>query len=143
MTGLRIDHIDGLWDPELLPAAAAGGQRGARQRSYIVVEKILGRDEPLPREWPVRGTTGYDFLNALNGIFVEPGGLAALESSMRAARASPLPFAEICYDRNKQVMQQLFAGEVNALGQHLGPLAAQHRQARDVRLSELMERWWR
>src|SRR5262249_13557847 len=59
ITGLRVDHIDGLWDPgcflrRLDTAIAAEGHR-----LYVVVEKILGREEPLPSEWPVSGTTGY------------------------------------------------------------------------------------
>ncbi|HWB86155.1 MAG TPA: malto-oligosyltrehalose synthase [Bryobacteraceae bacterium] len=138
VTSLRIDHIDGLWDPgcylrRLQTRAAEGAPL------YVVVEKILGRDEPLPREWPVNGTTGYDFLNALNGIFIEPNGLARIEAAYALHTGSSLPFAELCYAANKQVIQQLFTGEVNALAHHLGKIAAEHRSARDIRLSELME----
>jgi len=135
VTGLRIDHIDGLWDPgcflQRLQAAAGG-------RLYVVVEKILGRDEPLPADWAVDGTTGYDFLNALNGVFIQAEGLRRLEEIYSRQTGNYLPFAELCYASNKQVMETLFRGEVTALGHHLGRLAAQHRQARDIRLSELM-----
>jgi malto-oligosyltrehalose synthase len=68
VAGLRIDHVDGLWDP----AAYLDRLRQAAD-TYIVVEKILGRDEPLP-PWPVDGTTGYDFLNLLNGLYVDHDG---------------------------------------------------------------------
>ncbi|PWU09519.1 MAG: malto-oligosyltrehalose synthase, partial [Terriglobia bacterium] len=138
VTGLRIDHIDGLWDPgcflRKLEAAGAGGGR-----LYVVVEKILGREEPLPQEWPVSGTTGYDFLNAVNGIFVCPEGLRKLEEIYSRRTGNYLPFAELCYISNKQVMETLFKGDVNALGHHLGRLAAGHRVGRDIRLSELMD----
>jgi (1->4)-alpha-D-glucan 1-alpha-D-glucosylmutase len=135
VTGLRIDHIDGLWDPECY-------LRRMQERSggvYVVVEKVLGRGEELPQEWPVQGTTGYDFLNALNGIFVDPLGLQRLEADYAARTGSQLPFAELCYQCNKLVMDHLFIGDINALAHRLGALAAHHRQARDVRLSELRE----
>jgi (1->4)-alpha-D-glucan 1-alpha-D-glucosylmutase len=141
VTGLRIDHIDGLWDPgcflQRLQSQLGPGE--GRQGVYVVVEKILGRGEPLPREWPVAGTTGYDFLNALNGIFIRPGGLERLEEIYAQRTGQHLPAAELCYRSNKDVMKTLFVGDVNALGHRLGRLAARHRQARDVRLSELTD----
>lgn len=141
VTGLRIDHIDGLWDPSCflrrlqsqLPPAEGEGP------FYVVVEKILGRGEPLPGDWPVAGTTGYEFLNALNGIFIRPEGLERLEELYARRTGNYLPFAELCYQACKHVMRELFPGDVNALGHHLGRLAARHREARDVRLSELTE----
>jgi (1->4)-alpha-D-glucan 1-alpha-D-glucosylmutase len=138
VTGLRIDHIDGLWDPEcfLRRLEAAGG---GEKRLYVVVEKILGRGEQLPREWPVSGTTGYDFLNAVNGIFIQPEGLGKLEEIYSRRTGDDLPFAELCYASNKLVMETLFKGDANALGHHLGRLAAGHREARDIRLSELID----
>ncbi len=134
VTGLRIDHIDGLWDPECYLRRMQSRSGGV----YIVVEKILGRDEPMP-DWPVNGTTGYDFLNALNGIFVEPRGLERIEKTYANRTGSHLPFAELCYQCNKLAMESLFTGDMNALSHHLGALAAYHRQARDVRISELRE----
>ena len=136
VTGLRIDHIDGLWDPGCFLQRI---QNAAGHRMYVVVEKILGRDEPLPADWPVAGTTGYDFLNAVNGVFIQPGGLRQLEEIYSRHTGNYLPFAELCYASNKQVMETLFRGDVNSLGHHLGRLAAQHRQARDIRLSELID----
>jgi (1->4)-alpha-D-glucan 1-alpha-D-glucosylmutase len=138
LTGLRIDHIDGLWDPgcflKRLQNAVGGGKP-----FYIVVEKILGRDEPLPHEWPVSGTTGYDFLNALNGIFIEPSGLARLQEIYNQRTGDAMPFAEVCYQCNKLVMVRLFAGDVRALVNRLCALAAHHRQARDIPVSELWD----
>src|SRR4029078_11348562 len=84
ITGLRIDHVDGLMDPsrylERLQRACAAVSDAAtaavtedaaaagRLQTYVVVEKILSGDETLPREWPVHGTTGYEFLNLVNGL---------------------------------------------------------------------------
>ena len=140
VTGLRVDHVDGLHDPEgyLERLQNAAGAAAAERPVYVVVEKIQGREEPLPRPWQVCGTTGYDFVNVLNGIFIEPAGLDAMEAAYSRITGETLPFAEVCYARNKQVMWKLFAGEVNALGHHLGRLAARDRGARDVPLSELM-----
>ncbi len=135
ITGLRIDHIDGLCDP----ACYLGRLAGPAGDLYIVVEKILGRDEELPAEWPVAGTTGYDFLNAVNGIFVDPAGLAKLEEIYARFTGFHLPFAEVCYQATKEVIKGLFRGDFAALARHLGRLAARHREARDVPLTELAE----
>jgi (1->4)-alpha-D-glucan 1-alpha-D-glucosylmutase len=138
-TGLRVDHVDGLHDPQAYLArlqAAIGGSE--TQEFYVVVEKILGRGERMPPRWQTAGSTGYDFLNVLNDVFVHPGGLASIEETYSAFTGERRPFAEVCYSRNKQVMWQLFPGEVHALGHHLASLAAQDRQARDMPLSELM-----
>lgn len=139
VTGLRVDHIDGLYDPEAylerLHAASAGA--APDRPVYVVIEKILGREEQLPGDWKTCGTTGYDFLNAINGIFVDNEGLRAVEAFYARFTGENLPFAEICYQRNKQVMQELFAAEVQMLGHHLGKLAARDWQGRDVPLSEL------
>jgi (1->4)-alpha-D-glucan 1-alpha-D-glucosylmutase len=139
VTGLRVDHVDGLHDPEgyLARLQAAAGQVVSGAPVYVVVEKVLGREESLPGSWQTCGTTGYDFLNALNGLFVEPAGLREIEAAYSRFTGQTEPFSEVCYARNKQVMGQLFAGEVNALGHQLGKLAALDLQARDVPLSEL------
>ncbi|MBL1099955.1 malto-oligosyltrehalose synthase [Streptomyces coffeae] len=82
--GLRVDHPDGLADPggylrrlDREVRAAAGGD-GAGGGRWIVVEKILARDERLPMDWPVAGTTGYDALHHIDGLFLDPDGAAAL-----------------------------------------------------------------
>lgn len=92
VTGLRIDHLDGLYDPgaylvrlqeHLAKTGTGRGATGDRERGglgfFVVVEKILGWEEELPREWPVHGTTGYDFLNMVNGLFVHGEGMGALD----------------------------------------------------------------
>lgn len=141
ITGLRVDHVDGLYEPlgYLRRLQSSINPDSDQPGVYVIVEKILGPGERLPEEWPAFGTTGYDFLNAVNGIFVDAKGFWQLEKIYAEFVGSEVPFAEIGYARNKQVMEQLFAGEVRALGHDLGELAAQDRQARDVPLSELMQ----
>ncbi len=145
VSALRVDHIDGLYDPlgylQRLQSAAATalGAPESSQALYVVVEKILGANERLPEEWPVCGTTGYDFLNLVNGVFIDPEGLRALEEIYAQFTQSKMSFSYVCYTRNKQVIEQLFAGETKALGHQLGRLAAQDRRARDLPLSELLQ----
>lgn len=141
VAGLRVDHVDGLHDPEgyLARLQAAASEAASQRPVYIVAEKILGREEPLSESWQACGTTGYDFVNALNDLFIDPDGLRSIEAAYARFTGDPAPFAETCYARNKQVMWKMFAGEVHAFGHHLGRLAAQDWQARDVPLSELVE----
>ncbi len=143
VTGLRIDHVDGLYDPlgylMMLQDAVSRATGQGGHPLYIVVEKILGEGETLPAEWPVSGTTGYDFLNAVNALFIDPGGWNALDGIYTRFTGSSRPFAEVCYAGNKKVMQTLFAGEVQALTHHLARLAAQNRRARDLPLYELVQ----
>ena len=73
VTGLRIDHVDGLLDPLKYLSnlqREAQGRKTEAHPFYVVVEKILGHDELLRREWPVQGTTGYEFLNDAQALFV-------------------------------------------------------------------------
>jgi (1->4)-alpha-D-glucan 1-alpha-D-glucosylmutase len=141
--GLRVDHVDGLHDPvryleRLRAATAAKEESRSPANRYLVVEKILGREEPLPDDWPVAGTTGYDFLNAVNGLFVDPAGLSRLEKDFRRFTGCKLSYAEVSYTRNKQVIYQLFAGELAAFAHSLARLASQDRHARDIPLPELI-----
>lgn len=140
ITGLRIDHIDGLSDPlgylrrlrERLNAAGA-----APQGFYLTVEKILARDESLPTAWPVAGTTGYDFLNKLNCLFVHPAGCEALASAYARFAGIKLDYGLLVYNKKKQIMETILAAEMRALGHHLRLLAEEDRYARDTPLSDL------
>lgn len=141
VAGVRIDHIDGLHDPlgylrRLQGAVAGDGIETNEQNFYVLAEKILGNDERLP-DWPLAGTTGYDYLNALNGIFVDPAGLSEIVRHYNRLNGISVPFSEICYEKNKLVMDTLFANEINVIGHYLGQLAAQDRRARDIPLSEI------
>jgi (1->4)-alpha-D-glucan 1-alpha-D-glucosylmutase len=132
VTGLRVDHVDGLRDP-------AAYLRRLHFAPYVIVEKILASDEELPDDWEQSGTTGYDFLNYLNGLFVSPEGVKTLGEVYRRFTGFEEDFARVRYTRKKQVMNDLFAAEVRALGFHLGQLAAQDRYARDLPFESLLQ----
>lgn len=141
VTGLRIDHIDGLYDPqEYLDRlqehlSAAGSSSGF----YVVVEKILSNGEELPAAWPTYGTTGYDFLNSLNGLFVDEEGLAVLEELYARYSGAETDFTRVVYNQKKLVMTRLFASEVRSLVGELGRLAEGDRLGHDLTLAELEE----
>jgi (1->4)-alpha-D-glucan 1-alpha-D-glucosylmutase len=134
VTGLRIDHIDGLYDPighmRKLQLRLAGEPAGD-DRFYIVVEKILEHGEELPREFPVSGTTGYDFLDSVNALFVDANGLEHLDRFYSNFTGVTATFDDICYNRKKQIIHELFSGEMRSLGKQLGAVAMPDRNARD------------
>ncbi|MFN7999315.1 MAG: malto-oligosyltrehalose synthase, partial [Bryobacteraceae bacterium] len=135
VTGVRIDHVDGMYDPL---GYLRRMQDLAGRQLYMVVEKVLGRNEQLPQDWPVAGTTGYEFMDAVNEIQIDPQGLEHLEETYARVTGSKRPFAELCYASNKKVMRQLFPGEINRFANELARLAARHREARDIPLSEVL-----
>lgn len=145
-SGLRIDHVDGLLDPqgylERLHGELAGSGRpaappGPALAPYLVVEKILAAGESLPRGWPVCGTTGYEFLNALNRVFVDRRGSKVLDQTYARFIGARLVFRDIVYQSKCLVINTLFGGEIRSLGQQLGRLAEGDRGARDLPLGEL------
>ncbi|OAT86321.1 malto-oligosyltrehalose synthase [Desulfotomaculum copahuensis] len=141
VTGLRIDHIDGLYDPEAYLIRLQEQLTGKREGAgfYVVVEKILGPVEELPANWPVHGTSGYDFLNLVNGLFIHSEGLDRLEEIYRCNGGPEDSFEEIVYKMKKRAMAELFSGEMRTLAGQLGRLAEQDRHARDLTLDELAE----
>jgi (1->4)-alpha-D-glucan 1-alpha-D-glucosylmutase len=142
--GLRIDHIDGLRDPLAYvnrlreQSSKDPGTENSRE-FFVFVEKILGRTERLPREWPVSGTTGYDFLNALNAVFVDPKGAKCIEEVYDRFVGKKLTYADLLYQKKKLVMSTLLGVEMRSLGHELSLLAAKDRYARDLSRSDLMQ----
>jgi (1->4)-alpha-D-glucan 1-alpha-D-glucosylmutase len=139
VTGLRIDHIDGLYDPlaylrRLQSHSLSAMDASGEPSFYVVAEKILTGEESLPDAWPVAGTTGYDFLNTLNRVFVDSQGLQRLRAAYHQLIASDQPFHDMVYDKKKQVMSDLFAGEVRSLSHALARLAQHDRHALDLPL---------
>src|SRR5579862_605526 len=140
--GLRIDHIDGLRDPagylNRLQERLAASQPGS-QAPYVVVEKILSRGESLPGDWAVSGTTGYEYLNAANGLFVSPTGARKLEQIYFNFISKEMNFADVVYGKKKLVMNSLLRVEMRSLGRQLADLAAHDRYARDILRPELLD----
>jgi (1->4)-alpha-D-glucan 1-alpha-D-glucosylmutase len=147
--GLRIDHPDGLYAPAgylgALRERGARELRGGRDDEspgpslYVVVEKILGPDEPLPDHWPVDGTTGYELLNALNGLFVDPKGARTLEQTYQRFTGQTDSFADIADETKRLVTDTTMASELTMLGRRLGRLAERRRESRDFTERTLTE----
>ncbi len=141
VTGLRVDHIDGLHDPQeylcRLRENLPGAEREDEPDFYVVAEKILGEGETLPAAWPVHGTTGYDFMNDLNGLFVDERGIRELDRFYGSLTGTEQDFATVVYTQKKKVLQELFTGDMRRLARRLGRQAAEDRHGRDLTLREL------
>ncbi|MFZ5597281.1 MAG: malto-oligosyltrehalose synthase [Bacillota bacterium] len=138
VTGLRIDHIDGLFNPgEYLTRLQESLSTGGRL-FYVVVEKILCGDEELPDSWPVYGSTGYDFINILNSVFIDSRGLAEIDRFYTGLCGGD-KFADIVYRAKKLVIKDLFGADLDSLTGRLAALADMDRYGRDLTTSELKE----
>ncbi len=135
LDGLRVDHVDGLADPEgylcRLRDAAAG--------VYVVVEKILGADEELPGSWPVAGTSGYDFLNRVNQLFVDPANEAAMRAGYARFTGHAESYAEVVHAAKLQIMREELAAEAERLTGLLADVCEGHRRQRDHTRRELRD----
>ncbi|MBI2869928.1 MAG: malto-oligosyltrehalose synthase [Chloroflexi bacterium] len=123
VTGLRVDHIDGLKDPRLYLERLRSRLGEPSAAGYVVVEKILAWDESLPGSWPVEGTTGYEFLNRANHVLVNGTSSARMSEIYRGFTGNALPYDDVIYRRKKQVMRELFPAEINSLARRLVRLA--------------------
>jgi (1->4)-alpha-D-glucan 1-alpha-D-glucosylmutase len=132
VNGLRIDHPDGLRDPvtylralqhaatcAAVQAPAAEAERGENQKVYVVVEKILTGSERLREDWPVHGTTGYEQLNLIGGVFIQGDGARELERSYAQFSAQPTTYSELAYQSKKQVLKERFAVELNRIADQI------------------------
>jgi (1->4)-alpha-D-glucan 1-alpha-D-glucosylmutase len=132
--GLRVDHVDGLRDPE-------GYLHRLRQlvgpEVRVVVEKILAGDEPLPSSWPVEGTTGYDFAALVDGLFVDGAREDACTKLHERATGCTDDWDEVVHTAKFQVMRDDLAAEVDALTKLLAQVCAEHRRHRDHTRREL------
>ncbi|MGE5175970.1 MAG: malto-oligosyltrehalose synthase [Hyphomicrobiales bacterium] len=160
VTGVRIDHLDGLSDPRqylerlrraiasgvpdgapegsgLAPEAATPAGAAPRPRRYVVAEKILSEGETLPRAWSLHGTTGYDFLNLANGLFIDPRGEKALARAYERATGDRAPFVDVVYESKKVVMETTLASELNLLAHALNRISEGDRLSRDFTLNSL------
>ncbi|HKN18245.1 MAG TPA: alpha-amylase family glycosyl hydrolase, partial [Dissulfurispiraceae bacterium] len=169
VTGLRVDHADGLYNPleylrilqqacfeHLQPpgrepqdtAAPGPDSSGPESNSdkqpeeafllqlqykpfYIVVEKILARNEKMPHGWPVFGTTGYSYLNSLNGIFVETRNAILFDRIYSQFIRDKINFPEVTYEKKKLVMQVSMSGEIHTLGNYISRTTEKDRHSRD------------
>ncbi len=111
ISGLRIDHIDGLYDP----AAYLENLRARAGDAYIVVEKVLSPGEDLPAGWKIQGTTGYDFLNRLNGLFCDSTGEGGLGAMFRDFAAVTNSYEHIVYESKRLILESYMRSEISQL----------------------------
>jgi (1->4)-alpha-D-glucan 1-alpha-D-glucosylmutase len=169
--GLRIDHIDGLFDPKqylerlqrrarevLAPPGLApdpNAERPLEQSTepapeemtehtdadlfFVVVEKILAAHEHLREDWPIAGTTGYDFLNRVHGLFVDPQGEAPLRRIYERFIGEPVSFEETAYVSKRQVMDFELASELRVLANEYNRLTESSWLTRDYTLVGLRQ----
>ncbi len=133
--GLRIDHIDGLFDP----TAYLGQMRQRLPGMYLIVEKILDDGEDLPAAWPVQGTTGYDFLNAVNGLFVSEKNAGPMERLYRSFTGLAGSAAQLLRERKRLALNTLFRGELERLLRLTERIAAGTIEGRDLMGSRLRQ----
>jgi (1->4)-alpha-D-glucan 1-alpha-D-glucosylmutase len=138
VTGLRIDHPDGLRDPlayfKNLHAMYRSQQPpGDNEASeiYIVAEKILSGDEPLRADWPVAGTTGYDWLNDVGRLQIDADGLAAIREFYDRVTGNTAKPADVVYESKRAVLFSSMSSELQLLAASLYRIAQGHRASRD------------
>ena len=134
VAGLRVDHVDGLRQPAAylrLLRHAAGPD------AYLVVEKILEADETLRADWSVDGTTGYDFAAGVNGLFVDPGGEAALDGVYASMVDRPLAYEALTHRNKHLVMREVLAADINRITNLLVNVCEHHRRHRDYTRQDL------
>ena len=135
--GLRIDHIDGLADPRSYCQRIR--QRFLDRRLYLVVEKILARHEKLRPDWPVDGTTGYEFLNLVNGLLIDPAGERPLDRTYQRFADRSSSFDDILYTSKKNAMSFLLGSELQVLANQLDRIAESDWRTRDFTLTSVKE----
>ncbi len=110
--GLRIDHVDGLADPQ---AYLTHLRQQAGPECYITVEKILGKDEQLPTTWPVSGTTGYEFIESLSDVLVDGDRIRDLRAAWNDVRGKPVNMAAELRAAKLLMVNRNFEGEFTRL----------------------------
>ncbi|MEX2025693.1 MAG: hypothetical protein WEH44_00305, partial [Pirellulaceae bacterium] len=117
------------------PSSRLSGNAAAAM--FVLVEKILGPDEPLPESWPVSGTSGYDFLNSLSGLFVVPQGYAEIVRIYDRFLGEPSDLNQVEYASKLLILRVAMASELQMLAHRLNRISEQHRRSRDFTLNNL------
>ncbi len=133
--GLRVDHPDGLKEP----AEYFRRLRESCPEAWIVAEKILEEDEKLPADWPIAGTTGYDFLNLAGGLFIDPDGEAELTRLYDEFTGESVDYGEVIRDCKRLVLTGLLGGDLSRLASLFVDICERHRRHRDYTRHELRE----
>ncbi len=145
--GLRIDHPDGLYNPAQyferlkagIAATAKDSEHGRNGSSCVLIEKILLGDERLPLEWPVCGTTGYDFANLVNGLFVDAAAATRMTGIYERFIDDEVEFDELGYASRKLIVRVALASELSVLANRLTRIALSKRKTCDFTLNNLRD----
>ena len=139
LQGIRLDHVDGLYDPagyfEKLRASLAEARPGAP--IWVTAEKILSTNESLPTSWQIDGTTGYDFLAAVNGVLVDARAEDAFTRLYRDVIGDTRSFGEHAFDSKRTILRSSLASELQMLALRLERIAMRDRRSRDFTLATL------
>lgn len=141
LQGLRLDHIDGLRDPaqycQRLQRLIRDARGLTRQPFYLVIEKILGEGEDLPKLAGVHGTTGYEWLNVITRVLLDGKGLDALDETWRQASNVAPNFMPVLLAAKRRVLETLLASEFTVLARLLARIASGHYATRDFSADSL------
>ncbi|MFO8142034.1 MAG: malto-oligosyltrehalose synthase, partial [Marinobacter sp.] len=132
--GLRIDHPDGLYDP----AQYFHRLQGAGP-VYLIAEKILSKGERLRRDWPIHGTTGYEFAADCTGLFIDPDSADEMQNIYEAFVGHRMEFQDLCYRSKKLIVQTSLASEMAVLANQLARIADADPHTRDFTLNGLRQ----
>ncbi len=141
LDGLRVDHPDGLYDPagyfEQLSGRLRTELEPQDREAYLIAEKILTGNERLPKQWPIDGTTGYEFANLVNGLFVDRSAGEKLERIYRSFTGISSKFADVVYLCKRHILKVVLASELNVLANLLSRIALASRYTCDFTLNSL------
>lgn len=133
LDGVRVDHPDGLRDP------LEYFQRLRRHvpEGWIIGEKILEPGEFLREEWPIEGTSGYDFMNVVGGVLVSRDGVETLREIYGELTGEPTDFRQISHDKKINVTQEALGSDVNRLASLFVQICENNRNQRDYTRAEI------
>ncbi len=134
VAGLRIDHIDGLFDPQAYLERLR--ELGAK---HVWVEKILAPSETIPEAWAVEGTTGYEFMNDTMSVLLQPSGFDAIIRTYQRFVQDSESFRETVRDSKRLVMEVSLASELHRLAYGLNRLCKSDYHTRDFAMGALRE----
>lgn len=145
ITGLRIDHVDGLFDPQqyfarlqqVCAEALGESYTESGRHFYVIVEKILGGDEQLRTQWLVFGTTGYDYLNLVNDVFIVPENRTEMQLIYDHFIGRHEEMTDVIYFCKKLILIISMSSELHILARQLEAVSEQHRWSRDFTLESL------
>ena len=133
LDGVRVDHPDGLRDPQQY----FDRLRSRAPDAWIVGEKILEPGEFLPESWPIEGTSGYDFLNVCNSLMVDGSGLNQLTTIYREFTHEPVDFESVAHDKKVNVEQEALGSDVNRLTSLFVEICESNLDRRDYTRAEI------